>query len=67
MNGPIGKWDQEAATRLFLQEPGVAEEGILFLAAGDECVATATDKCFAETAIVTSTWSRLLRPTGDAA
>lgn len=51
MNGAIGEWNEESATRLFLQEPGVTKEGILFLAAGDECVATATDKCFAETGV----------------
>jgi len=44
MTGAIGDWNEESTARLFLSEPGVNPEGILFLAADDHYVATATDK-----------------------
>lgn len=44
MNGAVGDWDEESTKELFLAEPGVYQEGIFFLTAGSEYVATATDK-----------------------
>jgi mycothiol synthase len=48
MTGAIGVWNEESTARLFLREPGVEGEGIFFLAVGDDCIATATDKRLAE-------------------
>lgn len=44
MTGAIGLWDEESTTRLFLGDPGVKAEGVVFLTTGNDYVATATDK-----------------------
>jgi mycothiol synthase len=51
MTGAIGVWDEESTVRLFLGDPGVSEEGIFFLATGEDCVATATDKLLSESEV----------------
>jgi mycothiol synthase len=51
MTGAIGIWDEVSTARLFLREPGVTEAGIFFLAAGEACVATATDKALPESEV----------------
>jgi mycothiol synthase len=40
--------DQESTARLFLGDPAVKDEGIFFLAADDDYIATATDKWLPE-------------------
>jgi mycothiol synthase len=44
MTGAIGDWDEGSTERQFLGDPGVKVDGIFFLVAGNEYVATATDK-----------------------
>jgi mycothiol synthase len=51
MTGAVGVWDEAATGRLFLGDPGVREEGIFFLATGEDCVATATDKRLPESEV----------------
>jgi len=44
MTGAIGVWDEESTARLFLGDHGVKQDGVFFLVASDDYVATATDK-----------------------
>ncbi len=50
MTGAIGDWDEESTARQFLRDPGVDTNGIFFLVADDQFIATANPSEIARTA-----------------